>query len=64
MYGTYAVPSLLMGYIAAKGLSDKFSQKKLLEEAEKRRAVSRAAKRPAEIYAIPSPQLVEDEEEE
>jgi hypothetical protein len=64
LYGTYAIPSLLLGYFAAKGMADKFSKEKLLEEAEKQRAVTRARKRPSELYAIPNPIESDDDDEE
>lgn len=66
-YGLYAIPTLLLGYLAAKHLSDKYSQRKILEKAVQRRAAKNYAKRPSELYAVPDPQVYvepdEDEEE-
>ena len=63
-YGVYAVPSVLAGYLAAKHISDKNSERKVLEKAMRRRAAKNYAKRPSELYAIPDPQLAKREDEE
>jgi|TARA_R110002051_G_scaffold213338_2_gene278293 hypothetical protein len=62
-YGAYAVPSVLLGYLAAKHISDKNSERKVLEKAMRRRAAKNYAKRPSELYAIPDPQLAGREED-
>jgi len=56
-YGLYAIPTLVLGYLAAKHLSDKYSQRKILEKAVQRRAAKNYAKRPSELYAVPDPQV-------
>jgi hypothetical protein len=53
MYGAYSIPTLLAGYMAGKGLSDKFSRKRILDKALKERSQQRAAARPPSLYAIP-----------
>ena len=60
MYGTYAIPSSILGYLVIKGLTDKGSTKERLEKAQRNRAMKRQRLRPAELYAIPSP--IEEEE--
>jgi hypothetical protein len=68
-YGVYAVASMLPGYLVAKYMADKQSQRKTLEKALRRRAASNYAKRPSSLYAVPDPQahigeqILEDEEE-
>ena len=52
-YGVYAIPSALATYLAAKGITDKYSRKKVLEKAVSRRKEKRHAKRPSELYAVP-----------
>ena len=59
LYGAYSVPTLLAGYMAGKGLSDKFSRKRILDKALKERSKQRAAARPPSLYAVPA-----DEEDE
>jgi hypothetical protein len=67
LYGVYAIPTILAGYLAAKHISDKHSQRKILEKAMHSRAAKNYAKRPSELYAYPDPQVYassdEDEEE-
>jgi len=60
-YATYAIPSALLGYMVVKGLADKGSTAKILEKAQRRRALKQQKARPAELYAVPTP--IEDEEE-
>jgi hypothetical protein len=60
-YATYAIPSALLGYMVVKGLADKGSRKKILEKAQRRRALKQQKARPAELYAVPTP--IEEEEE-
>lgn len=60
-YATYAIPSALLGYMVVKGLADKGSRAKILEKAQRRRALKQQRSRPAELYAVPTP--IEEEEE-
>lgn len=55
MYGTYAIPTSILGYLAVKGMTDKGSTSKRLEKAQRNRALKRQQMRPAELYAIPTP---------
>lgn len=61
MYASYAIPSALLGYMVVKGLADKGSTSKILEKAQRRRALKQQKARPAELYAVPTP--IEEEEE-
>ena len=61
MYASYAIPSALLGYMVVKGLADKGSTAKILEKAQRRRALKQQKARPAELYAVPTP--IEEEEE-
>ena len=60
-YATYAIPSSILGYLFVKGLTDKGSRGRILEKAQRRRALKQQQARPAELYAIPTP--IEKEEE-
>ncbi len=59
LYGAYSIPTLIAGYMAGKGISDKFSQRRILDKALKQRAKQRAVSRPPSLYAVPV-----DEEDE
>ena len=63
-YGVYAIPTALAGYLAAKHIADKNSERKVLEKAMRRRAAKNYAKRPSELYAVPDPQIAGREEDE
>ena len=60
-YATYAIPSSILGYLLVKGLADRGSRSKILEKAQRRRALKQQQVRPAELYAVPTP--IEEEEE-
>lgn len=59
MYGAYAIPTLLAGYMAGKGLTDRFSDRRVLEKAMKERSKIRAKAKPPSLYAVP----VEEDDE-
>jgi hypothetical protein len=59
LYGAYSIPTLIAGYMAGKGISDKFSQRRILDKALKQRAKQRSVSRPPSLYAVPV-----DEEDE
>lgn len=54
-YGVYALLSSLLAGMGAYGMTANRSRRKLLEKAQKRRAMQRAQQRPTEIFAIPAP---------
>lgn len=62
-YGAFAIPSALVGYMAGKGITDKFSQRKVLEKAQQKRNAERAKARPSSLYVIPSTTDVFEEDE-
>ena len=64
MYGTYAIPSALLSFLAIKKMTDKGSRRKIMEKAQRQRALKQQRARPAELYAVPSPIEEEEEEEE
>jgi hypothetical protein len=63
-YGAFAIPSALVGYMAGKGITDKFSQRKILEKAQQKREADRAKARPSSLYVVPSTTDVFEEDEE
>ena len=60
-YATYAIPSSILGYLLVKGLADRGSRGKILEKAQRSRALKQQQSRPAELYAVPTP--IDEEEE-
>jgi len=60
-YATYAIPSSILGYLLVKGLADRGSRGKILEKAQRNRALKQQQSRPAELYAVPTP--IDEEEE-
>ena len=59
LYGAYSIPTLIAAYMAGKGISDKFSQRRILAKALTQRAKPRAVSRPPSLDAVPV-----DEEDE
>ena len=56
LMAAYAIPAGIGGYAAVDSIMKKRSKRALLEKAMKERARRQAAKQPAELYAVPTPQ--------
>lgn len=59
---TYALASGPLGFMLVNSAMQKGSKRKLLEKAMKERARRQATRQPAELYAVPTPQPIEEDE--
>lgn len=59
---TYALATAPLGYLVVNNAMKKKSKRKILEKAMRERARIQAQKQPAELYAIPEPRDIEENE--